>query len=77
MTTRLERAFVARADELDPASRAVLDVAALDDGDELDQVLAAAAILSGRPVDRGGGAAGARARPADDRRPDVRLRAIP
>jgi DNA-binding CsgD family transcriptional regulator len=53
MTTRLERAFAARADELEPATRAVLDVAALDDGDDFDQVLAAAAILSGRVVDRG------------------------
>jgi DNA-binding CsgD family transcriptional regulator len=53
MTTRLERAFAARAGELDLPARAVLDVAALDDGDDLDQVLAAAAILSGAAVDRG------------------------
>jgi len=53
MTTRLERAFAARADELGPATRAVLDVAALDDGDDFAQILAAAAILSGTVVDRG------------------------
>jgi DNA-binding CsgD family transcriptional regulator/tetratricopeptide (TPR) repeat protein len=52
MTTRLERAFVARADELDPASRAVLDVAALDDGDELEDIVAAAGVVSGLAVDR-------------------------
>ncbi|MEV0788527.1 AAA family ATPase [Kribbella sp. NPDC050459] len=53
MTARLERAFAARADELEPPARAVLDVAALDDGDDIEQVLAAAAILSGVAVDRG------------------------
>ncbi|MET9271404.1 AAA family ATPase [Kribbella sp. NPDC003557] len=52
MTTRLERAFTARADELDPVGRAVADVAALDDGEEVDQVLAAAAIVAGEAVDR-------------------------
>ncbi|HWD77742.1 MAG TPA: helix-turn-helix transcriptional regulator, partial [Kribbella sp.] len=50
MTTRLERAFTARADELDPIGRVVVDVAALDDGEELDQVLAAAAIVAGTAV---------------------------
>jgi DNA-binding CsgD family transcriptional regulator len=45
MTTRLERTFVARADELDPTARVILDVAALDDGDDLHDVLAAAEIL--------------------------------
>jgi DNA-binding CsgD family transcriptional regulator len=54
MTTRLERAFASRADELGPAARAVVDVAALDDGDDLEQVLAAAAILAGAAVDRQG-----------------------
>ena len=48
MTARLERPFAARADELDPAARAVLDVAALDDGDELSVILAAAEIVHGR-----------------------------
>jgi ATP/maltotriose-dependent transcriptional regulator MalT len=52
MTARLERAFAARADELEPAARAIVDVAALDDGDDFDQVLAAAAILYGAVVDR-------------------------
>ena len=52
MTARLERAFTARADELDPVGRALVDVAALDDGDELDPVLAAAAIVAGAAVDR-------------------------
>ncbi|GAA1574915.1 MULTISPECIES: AAA family ATPase [Kribbella] len=51
MTTRLERAFTARADELDPVGRALADVAALDDGDELDPVLAAAAVVAGTAVD--------------------------
>jgi len=51
MTARLERAFVARADELDAAARAVLDVAALDDGDTIDDALAAAGILHTSVVD--------------------------
>lgn len=52
MTARLEHAFAARADEAAPPARAVLDVAALDDGDDLDAVLAAATILSGSETDR-------------------------
>ncbi|MEU8234630.1 AAA family ATPase [Actinoplanes sp. NPDC048967] len=51
MTTRLERAFAARAEDLDPAVRAVLTIAAVDDGDDLDDVLDAAGILHGSPVD--------------------------
>ncbi|MEU1618789.1 AAA family ATPase [Streptomyces sp. NPDC005722] len=53
MTTRLERAFATRAEHLDPAVRAVLTVAAVDDGDDLGDVLAAAGILHGSPVDLG------------------------
>ena len=45
MTTRLERAFLARADELDAAARVVVDAAALNDGDDITDVLAAAALL--------------------------------
>jgi DNA-binding CsgD family transcriptional regulator/tetratricopeptide (TPR) repeat protein len=45
MTTRLERAFVARADELSAAARMIADVAALNDGDDINDVLAAAEIL--------------------------------
>ncbi|WP_344502533.1 ATP-binding protein [Dactylosporangium maewongense] len=52
MTTRLERAFAARAEHLGPAVRAVLTVAAVDDGDDVNDVLAAARILHGAPVDR-------------------------
>ncbi|MEV4133326.1 AAA family ATPase [Dactylosporangium sp. NPDC049742] len=52
MTTRLERAFAARAEQLGPAVRAVLTVAAVDDGDDVNDVLAAARILHGAPVDR-------------------------
>jgi DNA-binding CsgD family transcriptional regulator len=52
MTTRLERAFVARAEHLDPAARAVLTVAAVDDGDDINDVLAAAEILFGSSLDR-------------------------
>lgn len=51
MTARLERAFLARADELEPATRAVLDVAAVDEGDDVTDVVAAARILYGAPVD--------------------------
>lgn len=52
MTARLERAFAARAEEAAPLTRAVLDVAALDDGDDLDTVLEAATILAGSETDR-------------------------
>jgi DNA-binding CsgD family transcriptional regulator len=54
MRARLERAFAARADELGPAARAVLDAAAVDDGDDLGPLLAAAGILAGRAVDHDG-----------------------
>ncbi|WP_419706511.1 helix-turn-helix transcriptional regulator [Promicromonospora sp. NFX87] len=50
MTLRLERAFAARADDLEPVARAIVDVAALDEGDDLDEVVAAAAILCGAAV---------------------------
>ncbi|MGW4461060.1 ATP-binding protein [Micromonospora sp. NPDC004704] len=52
MTTRLERTFAARAEHLAPAVRAVLTVAAVDDGDDINDVLAAAQILHGSPLDR-------------------------
>ncbi|SNT66222.1 regulatory protein, luxR family [Asanoa hainanensis] len=52
MTTRLERAFATRAEHLGPAVRAVLTVAAVDDGDDINDVLAAAEILHGAPLDR-------------------------
>ena len=52
MTDRLERAFAARADALDPSARAVVDLAALDDGRDLEPVLAAASIVSGVTLDR-------------------------
>lgn len=61
MTQRLERAFVARADGLAPDTRAILDVAALDDGDSIGNVLAATRILHPAPVDLG------TAQPAVDR----------
>ncbi|QXE35419.1 LuxR family transcriptional regulator [Streptomyces sp. GMY02] len=51
MTTRLERTFARHAEHLAPAVRAVLTIAAVDDGDDLDDVLAAAGILFGSPVD--------------------------
>ncbi|MEP7090436.1 MAG: AAA family ATPase [Nocardioidaceae bacterium] len=52
MTARLERAFAARAESLDAAVRVVLLVAAVEDGDDLNEVLAATAIVLGSPVDR-------------------------
>jgi DNA-binding NarL/FixJ family response regulator len=51
MTTRLERAFAARAEHLDPAAHAVLTIAVVDDGDDVNDVLAAAQILHGAPLD--------------------------
>ena len=51
MTARLEHAFALRAEDLDPAVAAVLLVAALNDGDDLDEVLAAASVFSGTAID--------------------------
>src|SRR6185503_18034386 len=50
MTIRLEAAFAVRAGELDHAGRAVVDVAAVDDGGNVGEVLAAATILHGVDV---------------------------
>src|SRR6202035_4375340 len=47
LTARLERAFVSRVDELPPAARLALVVAASDDGNLLTEVLAAASLMSG------------------------------
>lgn len=52
MTTRLERAFAARAERLEPGARAVVTVAAVDDGDAIHDVFAAAEILHGAPIDQ-------------------------
>jgi DNA-binding CsgD family transcriptional regulator/tetratricopeptide (TPR) repeat protein len=50
MTTRLERAFVSRAEHLPAGARTVLAVAALEDGTDLAEILAAAAVLAGEPL---------------------------
>ena len=47
MTTRLERALLARVQDLEPAARTVLELAALNDGEDLDDVLAAAKTVLG------------------------------
>ncbi|MEO5832620.1 MAG: BREX system ATP-binding domain-containing protein [Nakamurella sp.] len=52
MTTRLERAFASRGNHPDAGVRAVLIVAAVDDSNDFNEVLAAAAIVAGAPVDR-------------------------
>lgn len=51
MTARLERAFAVRAETLDLPARALLMVAAVDDGDDIHLALAAASHLHGSPVD--------------------------
>lgn len=51
MSARLERAFVSRVDRLPAPARAVLEVAALDDGTGLADILAAARLLAGPAVD--------------------------
>jgi len=53
MTTRLERAFAARAEGLETGVRDLLDVVALDDGDDIGDALAATAVLTGQPKDHG------------------------
>ncbi|WP_187414295.1 AAA family ATPase [Nonomuraea sp. PA05] len=50
LSARVERTFAGLVGELPPATRALLLVAALDDGDDLDEVLAAASRLEDRPV---------------------------
>jgi DNA-binding CsgD family transcriptional regulator len=50
MTTRLERAFVSRAEHLPAVTRMLLVVAALDDGADLAEMLAAASIVAGTEV---------------------------
>ncbi|HEY2200515.1 MAG TPA: AAA family ATPase, partial [Solirubrobacteraceae bacterium] len=47
LTSRLEQAFASRAAELPSATRAVLQVAAVDDGDVLAEILRAAEIVGG------------------------------
>jgi DNA-binding CsgD family transcriptional regulator len=50
LSTRVERTFSALVAELPPATRSLLLVAALDDGDGLDEILAACSRYEGRPV---------------------------
>ena len=52
LTERLERAFAARVSELPDQTRLVLLVAALDDGDEIDEILSTASGIAGRTLDR-------------------------
>ncbi len=47
LTARLERAFAARAAELPPATRTLLQIASADDGSELAEILRAAQPASG------------------------------
>lgn len=51
LTERLERAFAARVSELPDATRLVLLVAALDDGDATAEILRAASIIAGTTLD--------------------------
>jgi DNA-binding CsgD family transcriptional regulator len=50
LSTRVERTFTALVAELPPITRSVLLVAAVDDGDGLDEILAAASRFAGRPA---------------------------
>jgi predicted ATPase len=51
MTARLESAFASRVELLDAATRAVMLVAALDDGDSVSDLVSAAQVAHGAPVD--------------------------
>jgi DNA-binding CsgD family transcriptional regulator len=53
LTERLERAFSERVSVLPGATRSLLLVAALDEGGGLDEMLAAATAIEGRPVTAG------------------------
>jgi DNA-binding CsgD family transcriptional regulator len=48
LTARLESSFLARIGEFDAASTTVLEVAALSDGDDVAEIVAAAGLLSSR-----------------------------
>jgi DNA-binding CsgD family transcriptional regulator/energy-coupling factor transporter ATP-binding protein EcfA2 len=50
LTTRLERAFAGRLAELPPPARDAVLIAAVNSGDALFEVLAAATVLAGQPV---------------------------
>ena len=50
MSARLERAFVSRVDRLQAPARTLLEVAALDDGTDLEEMLAVARLLAGPDV---------------------------
>src|SRR3954467_4375141 len=51
LTERLERAFAARVSDLPADTRLVLLVAALSDGDAIGEILNAASIVAGMPLD--------------------------
>ena len=51
LTTRLERAFAGRIAELPADARDAVLVAAVDSADELPEILAAASVLAGHPID--------------------------
>jgi|tagenome__1003787_1003787.scaffolds.fasta_scaffold20987056_3 DNA-binding CsgD family transcriptional regulator/tetratricopeptide (TPR) repeat protein len=51
LTERLERAFAARVSELPEATRLVLLVAALSDEDAVGEILEAASVVAGMPLD--------------------------
>ena len=50
LSSRLERAFASRLTELPPQTRDALLIAAVDSEDELSEILAATAELTGQPV---------------------------
>ena len=51
LTERLERAFAARVSDLPAATRLVLLVAALSDDDAMSEILQAAGVVAGTPLD--------------------------
>jgi DNA-binding CsgD family transcriptional regulator len=51
LTSRLERAFAGRIAELPPPARDLVLVAAIDVDNQLSEILAAASVLAGEPVD--------------------------
>ena len=50
LTARLERTFAARLADLSPLSRDAVLVAAVDNADDLPEILAGASVLAGQPV---------------------------
>lgn len=74
LSERLERAFAARVSDLPAETQRVLLVAALDDGDSIDEILRAASLVAGASLDLDFAAPAAEARIVDVDLQTIRFR---